>query len=1035
MKTQSIQSTLKAFGPLLIFFALSFLFASFYSARGASLNLVRDVLSVPKASTSSNHAITFVATSGMSSGAMVVNLSNAVSDIGSVDVSDIDLSYGGVDQTLASSAAANTWGVSLSAGRILTFTYPTSCTSPCAAITAGATVTILVGTNASGGDAQMTNATAGSRMASIRTPNDSRVFAVAILSNPIVSSSGTAEVSSGGIVSTAPTSGQTSTSTSTTTTTTTTTQTTAEGETKQPAAQETVSPQPSENTGTTPVEPSKEAAPPTEEPKTSTGAEAQPKAPEGQAGQETITPPPGGGAQASVQAESTKTLGGASTESLPAGGSSGGTPFFLDVSNPDGSGVQALLSDVQFVSQSGKKVPVKMNMVPMPARDAAVWTGCSNVADMNLIGGTAYGFSAENKEPKNAGDFAAESESDIQFTLTYTDEDLENQGIIESSIRPFAFDPENCFQTLSTFVLDVLNNTVTVTIKPKTFFAMIGDVRPGFSPSGIRAVATDGPKPVYSDIDQGDIGVPRAVAENATIDMCLKPSLFKKPVKRIFLTVAGEQHRFSYDDARDCFALSLTLPSQHGEQDIELKIIYVDDQVQVIRFKARITAGFQATLLSFALPFLAQVQALNEAVEKTVKQTESLLQATAAISVPIAGVANPALVTNALNWYYYLNHFFSWLLSLLGLRKKRKSWGVVYQSITKTPIDLVIVRLFEKGTKRLVETQVTDKNGQFSFLAPPGEYFITATKNPLVFPSALVKGSLDGDYHNIYREEAFTITGPDQTMALSIPLDPPTVEHAGVAGRGGLVKRWKTFVGHNPLAPLLGGFIIAELLTLYIPNTLNYTLLGLNGFFIITQIVLGVRPERAWGVIFNALTLEPVPLAAITIFDAKEGKMLRTRLSDYFGRFSFLTPPGEYVLNVVKEGYAFPAPSELHIRKFHSLYRGGAITVKGKILKTNIPVVPIEEKPVAEEQQQPRQEIAQENIPPASHETVVNTPEESPSAGASLSSSEPMATAAIPTEAPEETDALSHSELTTERLVSEQPVEPTEAKEDQGQAA
>ena len=191
---------------------------------------------------------------------------------------------------------------------------------------------------------------------------------------------------------------------------------------------------------------------------------------------------------------------------------------------------------------------------------------------------------------------------------------------------------------------------------------------------------------------------------------------------------------------------------QQGEQDIELKIIYIDDQVQIIRFKARVTAALQVTLLSFALPFLDQIQALNEQVGKAVKGTQPILQTTAAVAVPVAGLANPSLVTNALNWYYYLNHFFSWLLSLLGLRKKRKSWGVVYHSITKTPIDLVIVRLFEKNTKRLVETQVTDKNGQFSFLAPPGEYFITAAKNPLIYPSTLVKGSVDGDYHNIYRE-------------------------------------------------------------------------------------------------------------------------------------------------------------------------------------------------------------------------------------------------------------------------------------------
>lgn len=345
--------------------------------------------------------------------------------------------------------------------------------------------------------------------------------------------------------------------------------------------------------------------------------------------------------------------------------------------------------------------------------------------------------------------------------------------------------------------------------------------------------------------------------------------------------------------------------------------------------------------MTYALPFLNQIQALNEQVGKTVQQNEPLIQTTAAVAVPVVGVANPSLVTNALNWYYYINHFFSWLLSLLGIRKKRRSWGVVYNAITKNVIDLVIVRLFEKASNRLIETQVTDKSGRFSFLAPPGQYYITATKNPLVFPSHIVKGSIDGDYAHIYRQESFAISTPDQAMTLSIPLDPPVFDHAVVGQAFHLVKWWKTFVGKNPLAPLLVGFLISEILVLYIPNPINYTLLGFNGFFLVTQIALGLRSEKSWGLVFDALTLAPVPLAAITLFDAQEGKMLRTRLTDYFGRFSFLTPTGKYLLAVTKEGYQFPVPKSMHVAKYHHLYYGDPFTVKGKkaFIKTNIPVI------------------------------------------------------------------------------------------------
>ncbi|MDP2630750.1 MAG: carboxypeptidase-like regulatory domain-containing protein, partial [Candidatus Uhrbacteria bacterium] len=266
---------------------------------------------------------------------------------------------------------------------------------------------------------------------------------------------------------------------------------------------------------------------------------------------------------------------------------------------------------------------------------------------------------------------------------------------------------------------------------------------------------------------------------------------------------------------------------------------------------------------------------------------------------------------------------------------------VVYNSITKVAIDLVIVRLFEKASNRLIETQVTDKSGRFSFLAPPGEYYITATKNPLAFPSHIVRGSIDGDYANIYRQESFSIATPDQVMTLSVPLDPPAFDHARVAQRFHLIKWWKTFVGKNPLAPLLVGFLISEVLVLYIPNSVNYTLLWFNGFFLITQMALGLKSEKEWGLVFDAVSLAPIPLAAITIFDAQEGKMLRTRLTDYFGRFSFLTPTGKYLLAVNKDGYQFPVPKDMHIAKYHHLYYGESFDVKGKraLVKTNIPVM------------------------------------------------------------------------------------------------
>ncbi|MEK7122813.1 MAG: carboxypeptidase-like regulatory domain-containing protein, partial [Patescibacteria group bacterium] len=413
------------------------------------------------------------------------------------------------------------------------------------------------------------------------------------------------------------------------------------------------------------------------------------------------------------------------------------TPAVITAASSSGGTVSAAIPGDAFKTTTGQTTGTfEANILPMSAARAILWTGCTNINPNRLLGGTAYNVYAINTNPEHAGDVAGEAVKPVTLTFTYTDEQINQQGFIEESLLAFGFDPENCNQSVN-FVRDPLKKTITVTALPKTFFAVTGELRPGFIEREIQVIEENAPEIVESEIKASDLDGIAAIAQGETVAMCLKPSLFKKPVKRIYLTVAGEQHQFQFDVARDCFALSLTLPEERGEQEMELKIIYVDDQVQIITFTARITSNFEATLLDFILPFLEQIQIANEQIEKTVVENEPVLQTAAAVTVPVVGVASPALVTNAMNWYYYLNHFFSWLFSLLGLRKKRKPWGVVYNSVTKLPVDLVIVRLFEKGTKRLVETQVTDKNGRFSFLAPPGEYSITATKNPLVYPQHL----------------------------------------------------------------------------------------------------------------------------------------------------------------------------------------------------------------------------------------------------------------------------------------------------------
>jgi 5-hydroxyisourate hydrolase-like protein (transthyretin family) len=92
------------------------------------------------------------------------------------------------------------------------------------------------------------------------------------------------------------------------------------------------------------------------------------------------------------------------------------------------------------------------------------------------------------------------------------------------------------------------------------------------------------------------------------------------------------------------------------------------------------------------------------------------------------------------NLFYILSVCFYILVGIweiFNLRRARP-FGVVTDAYGE-PIDMAIVRIYEKRRNRLVETDVTDKEGRFKFLVNPGIYYVTAIKpNFLEFKSNIM---------------------------------------------------------------------------------------------------------------------------------------------------------------------------------------------------------------------------------------------------------------------------------------------------------
>ncbi|MEK7619231.1 MAG: fibronectin type III domain-containing protein [Patescibacteria group bacterium] len=546
----------------------------------------------------------------------------------------------------------------------------------------------------------------------------------------------------------------------------------------------------------------------------------------------------------------------------------------------------------------------------------------------------------------------------LSYVFTYSREDVVN--VDEKTIRLYSWDVAEDAWIPERSAVDTQTRTVTAQLGHLSIFRLFGEALgiPASAKKEIIVVPSAAIETIEMEITSADFNLletttqePITIAKkkfyttpNTELSMCIPGKIFKKPIKKLILSVGSVRYPLKYQKQKDCFSALITIPSARGAQDVILKIVYIDDQIQQIRLETEITGEFEARLLTTVVPAAQQVQeaarVTNAAVKVTVEKSEPALQTAAIATVPVVTAANPAILSNSLNLWTYFHHLLLWLLSMLGLRKHRRPWGVVYHAISKNPVDLAIVRLFEAKTNRLIETQVTDKDGRFSFLPPPGEYLISAAKLPLLFPSTLVSARSDGPYQHIYRHEPFTIASQEQIVDLSIPLDPPPLEKSGAAASP--LQSLRVFLTNVSRISLVGSFIVSILLALYAPSTLNTVLLFINWLYASLQIFLMVKGEKPWGVVFDARSFKPLPLAAISIFDGKSQKLLRTRLTDYLGRFSFLAPPGDYILSVSKDAYTFPSKNSEKITKYKHPYIGAPLHIKKKnqIVRVNVPLDP-----------------------------------------------------------------------------------------------
>ncbi len=304
---------------------------------------------------------------------------------------------------------------------------------------------------------------------------------------------------------------------------------------------------------------------------------------------------------------------------------------------------------------------------------------------------------------------------------------------------------------------------------------------------------------------------------------------------------------------------------------------------------------------------------LDQPLIPTVLETITDLQAdpnaqkAADLTVPTviaAAAANTAGLAVGFNLVSYLRYITTAPV-LLFSRRKRKGFGVVYNAITKMPVDLAIVRLYRvneaqpEAQGQLVGSRVTDKGGRYFFLAQPGLYRLAAVKPGFSFPTKyLGKIKDDGLFMDVYHSEPIRVEGSAASVGANIPLDP-------IAGGETPVRiRWmrRLRLVQNAVA-VLGNLGAVGVLILR-PSVFTAAMAGgqLLVYTLIRRLTSPKKPVN-WGIVYDQATGRPLSNVIARVFEPKYNKLLETTVTDSRGHYTFLLGPNEYYAVFEKAGF------------------------------------------------------------------------------------------------------------------------------------
>ncbi|MEI6462307.1 MAG: hypothetical protein WCO33_01400 [bacterium] len=267
-------------------------------------------------------------------------------------------------------------------------------------------------------------------------------------------------------------------------------------------------------------------------------------------------------------------------------------------------------------------------------------------------------------------------------------------------------------------------------------------------------------------------------------------------------------------------------------------------------------------------------QKVTVLIKTAVENPITSIGAVSALSVSALSilVAYPSSISSFSNFFFGFLWFYK--------RKRKKRYGVIFDSETNKAVPFALIRALNKDTGVIVKDTVSDINGRYSLLVDPGKYILQINQQPYVLFEKQYDASKEG-FEQITENIGLEISKGEHTNRINIR---------------------KIFINFSNFVFYLG-FVLTSLML--IVNFQIVSAIFMLLYLIQIFILIKRREPRGWGIVSDLDSKAPISGVFISIIDPIEERQLNVQITDKKGRFGFIPGKESQLLKITASGYEF----------------------------------------------------------------------------------------------------------------------------------